>query len=123
LKTVDDFDFTFQTTLQMSMFGTFVTPDFVSEGGCLVLLSGKPVRGKTPRCCGRVQSHPERLRRTVTTAAALIDDLSVAARDGQLRDALEKYVQPSVLVSGELGPSRTAATPPTSSFTSSTGGI
>ena len=34
---------------------------------------------------------------------ALIDDLSVAARDGNLRSALAKYVQPSVLVIDELG--------------------
>ncbi len=102
-KTIDDYDFTFQSTLRMSMFGTFLSPDFVSEGGCLVL-SGKPGRGKTHLAVAvayrAIQNGFDAL---FTTAAALIDDLSVAARDGTMRQALARYVQPSVLVIDELG--------------------
>ena len=46
LKTIDDFDFTHQSTLRLRMMGTFLSPDFVTEGRNLVL-SGKTGRGKT----------------------------------------------------------------------------
>jgi DNA replication protein DnaC len=46
LKTIDDFDFTFQSTLRQSMLGSYLSPDFVTEGRCLTL-AGKPGRGKT----------------------------------------------------------------------------
>ena len=103
LKTIDDFDFTFQSTLRMSMLGTFLSPDFVTQGGSLVLC-GKPGRGKTHLAIAvayrAIQNGFDAL---FTTAAALIDDLAVASRDGQLRTALTHYVQPAVLVVDELG--------------------
>lgn len=103
LKTIDDYDFTFQSTLRLSMLGTFLSPDFVTQGGCLVL-SGKPGRGKTHLAIAvayrAIQNGFDAL---FTTAAALIDDLSVASRDGELRSALTRYVQPAVLVIDELG--------------------
>ena len=37
------------------------------------------------------------------TAAALIDDLSRASREGRFRDALKAYLQPAVLVCDEVG--------------------
>jgi DNA replication protein DnaC len=45
LKTVDDFDFTFQSTLRISMLGSLLSADFVTEG-CNVVFDGKPGRGK-----------------------------------------------------------------------------
>jgi DNA replication protein DnaC len=103
LKTIDDFDFTFQSTLRMSMLGTFLSPDFVTEGGSLVLV-GKPGRGKTHLAVAvAYRAIQNGFSALFTTAAALIDDLSVASRDGRLRDALARYVQPSVLIIDELG--------------------
>src|SRR5262245_55702779 len=32
LKTVDDFDFTYQSTVRLSMLGSLLSPDFVTEG-------------------------------------------------------------------------------------------
>lgn len=46
LKTIEEFDFTHQSTLRLSMMGTFLSPDFVTDGRCLIL-SGKTGRGKT----------------------------------------------------------------------------
>jgi DNA replication protein DnaC len=40
LKTIDEFDFTFQSTLRLAMMGSYLSPDFVPEGRCLIL-SGK----------------------------------------------------------------------------------
>jgi DNA replication protein DnaC len=46
LKTIDDFDFTYQSSVRLSLLGSALSPDFVTEGRSLILL-GKPGRGKT----------------------------------------------------------------------------
>src|SRR5262245_10289176 len=46
LKTIDDFNFMHQSTVRLSLLGSALAPDFVTEGRC-VILSGKPGRGKT----------------------------------------------------------------------------
>src|SRR6266705_4234801 len=46
LKTIDDFDFTYQSTLRLSLLGSALSPDFVTEGRALIL-GGKPEHGKT----------------------------------------------------------------------------
>ena len=46
LKTIDDFNFTYQSTVRLALIGSYLSPDFVTDGRCLVL-SGKPGRGKT----------------------------------------------------------------------------
>src|SRR3989442_15484651 len=46
LKTIDDFNFMFQSTVRLSLLGSALAPDFVTEGRC-VILGGKPGRGKT----------------------------------------------------------------------------
>jgi DNA replication protein DnaC len=103
LKTIDEFDFTYQSTLRLSMVGSYLSPDFVTEGRCLIL-SGKPGRGKTHLAVAiayrAIQNGFEGL---FTTAAALIDDLSRASRDGGLADALARYTHPHVLVIDEVG--------------------
>jgi DNA replication protein DnaC len=103
LKTIDDFDFTFQSTLRQSMLGSFLSVDFVTEGRALVL-SGKPGRGKTHLAIAiAYKAIQNGFDAYFATAAALIDDLSLASREGRLRQALAKYVQPHVLVCDEVG--------------------
>lgn len=46
LKTIEEFDFTFQSTVRRTQLGPYLGPEFVTEGRNLVL-SGKPGRGKT----------------------------------------------------------------------------
>jgi DNA replication protein DnaC len=46
LKTVDDFHFLHQSTVRLSLRGSALASEFVTEGGC-VILSGEPGRGKT----------------------------------------------------------------------------
>ena len=46
LKTIDDFNFTYQSSLRLHMLGSALAPDFVTEGRSLILF-GKPGRGKT----------------------------------------------------------------------------
>jgi hypothetical protein len=45
-KTIDEFDFTLQSTLRQSLLGSYLGPDFVTEGRSLILY-GKEGRGKT----------------------------------------------------------------------------
>jgi len=103
LKTVDDFDFTFQSTVRLPLVGSFLSPDFVTSGRCLIL-SGKPGRGKTHLAVAvAYRAIQNGFDARCTTAAALIEDLSVASRDGRLREALAEYVRPHVLLVDEVG--------------------
>jgi DNA replication protein DnaC len=46
LKTIDDFNFMFQSTVRLSLLGSALSADFTTEGHC-VIFNGKPGRGKT----------------------------------------------------------------------------
>ncbi|MEO7135230.1 MAG: IS21-like element helper ATPase IstB [Vicinamibacterales bacterium] len=103
LKTIDDFNFTYQSSLRLQMLGSALSPDFVTDGRALVLL-GKPGRGKTHLAvavASRAIQHG--FDAYFTTAAALIDDLSAAFRGGRLAEALQPYTHPGVLVVDEVG--------------------
>jgi DNA replication protein DnaC len=103
LKTIDDFDFTYQSTVRLALLGSALSPDFVTEGRCLIL-SGKPGRGKTHLAVSiayrAIQNGFDAL---FTTAAQLIDELSAAFRAGGLAAALATYTHPAVLVVDEVG--------------------
>lgn len=103
LKTIDDFDFTYQSTVKLALLGSALSPDFVTDGRSLIL-HGKPGRGKTHIAVAigyrAIQNGFDTL---FVTAAELIEDLSVASRDGRLAEALARYVAPHVLVVDEVG--------------------
>jgi len=103
LKTIDDFNFTYQSTVRLALLGSALAADFVTEGRALIL-SGKPGRGKTHLAVAiayrAIQNGFDAL---CVTAAELIDDLSAAFRSGRLADALATYVHPSVLICDEVG--------------------
>jgi DNA replication protein DnaC len=103
LKTIDDFNFTFQSTVRLSLLGSALSADFVTEGRCLVFL-GKPGRGKTHLAIAiayrAIQNGFDAL---FTTAAQLIDELSAAFREGRFVEALTPYTHPAVLVVDEVG--------------------
>jgi len=103
LKTIDDFDFTYQSTVRLSLLGSALSPDFVTEGRSLILF-GKPGRGKTHLAVAigyrAIQNGFDAL---FVTAAELIDELSAAFRRGELSQALVTYTHPAVLVVDEVG--------------------
>jgi DNA replication protein DnaC len=107
LKTIDEFDFTFQTTLRLQMMGSFLSPDFVTDGRSLIL-SGKPGRGKTHLAISiAYKAIQNGFAALFTTCAALVEELSIAAANKELfRVALSKYTAPEVLIID--GPSRAA---------------
>jgi DNA replication protein DnaC len=103
LKTIDDFNFSLQSTVRLQLLGSYLGPEFVTEGRNLILM-GKTGRGKTHLAIAiayrAIQNGATAL---FTTAAELIDDLSAASRDGRLRQTLAKYIHPHVLVVDEVG--------------------
>jgi DNA replication protein DnaC len=103
LKTIDDFNFTYQSSLRLQMLGSALAPDFVTEGRSLIL-AGKPGRGKTHLAIAvAYRAIQNGFDAFFTTAAALIDDLSAAFRAGELANALPAYTHPAVLVVDEVG--------------------
>ena len=103
LKTIDDFNFTYQSTLRLALLGSALSPDFVTDGRSLILL-GKPGRGKTHLAVAiAYRAIQNGFDARFVTAAELIDDLSSAFRAGRLTDALTMYTHPDVLVVDEVG--------------------
>jgi DNA replication protein DnaC len=103
LKTIEEFNFAYQTSLRLAALGSYLSADFVTDGRCL-LLHGKSGRGKTHLAIAiayrAIQNGFEAL---FTTAAGLIDELSRASRMGCLVDRLATYIRPHVLIVDEVG--------------------
>src|ERR1700758_5766192 len=97
-KTIDEFDFSLQSTLRQALLGSYLGPDFVTEGRSLIL-HGQAGRGKTHLAVAigyrAIQNGFETL---CADAAKLIEDLSRASQQGQLQEALLTYTRPHVLV-------------------------
>jgi DNA replication protein DnaC len=103
LQTIEDFDFTFQTSVRLQLLGSFLGPELVSEGRNLVL-SGPTGTGKTRLAISiAYRAIQNGFEARFTTAAELIEELSNAARTGQLVKALHAYTHPHVLVIDEIG--------------------
>ena len=103
LKTIDDFDFTYQSVVRLSLLGSALSPDFVTEGRSLIL-TGKPGRGKTHLAVAvAYRAIQNGFDARFVTAAELIDDLSAVFRSGRLAEALATYTHPAVLVVDEVG--------------------
>src|ERR1700746_1697809 len=102
-KTIDEFDFSLQTSLRQPLFASYLGSDFVTEGRSLILY-GKAGRGKTHLAVAigyrAIQNGFETL---CVTAAQLIEDLSNASAKGLLHQSLSTYTRPHVLVIDEIG--------------------
>jgi len=103
LRTIEEFNFTFQTALRLQMLGSYLGPELVTEGRSAIF-SGPSGRGKTHLSVAiayRAIQHGYEAR--FVGADALIGELSRAVAKGRLELALEPYVHPHVLVIDELG--------------------
>jgi len=102
LRTIEEFDFQFQTSIRQSLLGSYLGPELVREGRSLVL-SGKPGRGKTHLGVAiAYRAIQNGYDARFTTAAELIDQLTAAGSQGRLSQALEPYCHPHVLVIDEV---------------------
>lgn len=103
LRAIEEFDFKLQTAVKLSLLGSYLGPELVSEGRCLIL-GGASGTGKTHLAISiAYRAIQNGYDACFTTAAELIDELSAAASAAQLRHALAPYVQPHVLVIDEVG--------------------
>ena len=103
LKSYEEFDFVFQSSLKRHALGPYLGPEFITEGRNLIL-GGKPGRGKTHLAIALAyRAIQNGFEARFVTASDLIDDLSAASRDGRLREATAEYVAPHVLVIDEVG--------------------
>ena len=103
LKTIDDFDFSLQSSLRLQLLGNYLCPEMVGEGRNIILL-GKSGRGKTHLAVAiAYRAIQNGFNASFVTAAALIEQLSRASTEGRMRDALSAYLQPHVLVIDEVG--------------------
>ena len=103
LKTIEEFDFIFQSSIKRSQLGLFLDPDFVANGRHLIL-EGRPGLGKTHLAIAiayKAIQHGHDAR--FIPATDLIDDLAAAAKDGRLREATAVYLQHDVLIIDEVG--------------------
>lgn len=102
-KTIEGFDFVFQSSLRRQQLGPYLGPEFVSEGRNLIL-SGKPGRGKTHLAVAiGYRAIQNGFTARFVGASALIDDLGAASRTGGLREATASWCQPDVLIIDEVG--------------------
>ena len=103
LRTLEEFDFTFQTSVRLSLLGSYLGPELVTEGRSLIF-AGKPGTGKTHLAVAiAYRAIQNGYEARFTTAAELIDHLAAAGRDGRLTEALGPDTHPHVLVIDEVG--------------------
>ncbi len=103
LKTIDEFDFTFQQSVKKKALGRFFGPELVEDGRSVILL-GKPGRGKTHLAIAMAYKAIQNgYDAFFTTAARLLNRLHRAAGSGHFEEELTAFVEPHVLVVDELG--------------------
>lgn len=103
LKTIDEFDFTLQSTVKQSVLGSYLSPDFVTDGRSLILL-GKTGRGKTHLAVAiAYRAIQNGFSASFITAAAMIEELIRAGHEGKQRAVQARFIQPDVLVVDEVG--------------------
>ena len=103
LKTIDDFNFTYQSSLRLHMLGSALAPDFVT-GGRSLILGGKPGRGKThlaiaiARSCIRAGA-----RGRFYNVVDLVNRLEAETRSGRQGRLAGQLTRIDFIVLDELG--------------------
>jgi DNA replication protein DnaC len=103
IKTIEEFDFQFQKSVERRMLGSYLGPELVSEGRCLILY-GPPGTGKTALSIAiAVKAIQNGFDARFATATEMITALTEAERRGSTSEVLPLYLDPDVLVVDEVG--------------------
>lgn len=103
VKTLDDFDFKFQASIDPRLVRELATGRFISQAEN-VLIFGPPGVGKTHLAIGLGRAVVEAGHSVLfTSATALITALAKAEAEGQLAERLTFYGKPKLLILDELG--------------------
>ena len=103
VKTLDDFDFKFQPSIDHRLVRELATGRFLAQAEN-VLLFGAPGVGKTHLSVALgIEACRLGLRVTFTTAAALITTLGKALYENRLEERLKILTQPKLLIIDEIG--------------------
>lgn len=103
VKTLDDFDFKFQPSIDQRLVRELATGRFIASAEN-VLLFGPPGVGKTHLAIGLGRAAVETGHSVLfTSATALLTALAKAESEGQLADRLLFYTKPKLLIIDELG--------------------
>jgi DNA replication protein DnaC len=103
IKTLSQFDFTFQPSIDERQIKELQTLRFVSEAGNVILL-GPPGVGKTHLAVGlALEAIRGGYGAYFITANDLINELGKAAREGKLEQRMRLYLRPKVLIVDEVG--------------------
>ena len=87
-STIEDFDFTFQTSIRQQLLGSYLGPELDSEGRSVVFL-GPTGTGKTPLAVAIAYRAIENgFAAVFSDADNLVENLSRAGESGSLRDML-----------------------------------
>jgi DNA replication protein DnaC len=103
VKTLDDFDFKFQPSVDQKLVRELAVSRYVANGEN-VLVFGPPGVGKTHLAIGLGRAAVEAGYTVLfTSATALLGALSKAETEGQLAERLAFFAKPKLLVVDELG--------------------
>ena len=102
-RTLEDFDFDFQPTVDRKLVDDLATCRFVAEGRPLLFL-GQPGCGKTHLAVAlAIKAVEAGYRGYFTTADEMVTALAAARREGTFTTKLRTYTSPSVLVIDDVG--------------------
>lgn len=103
VKTVEEFDFSFQPGIEEKEVVRLSSLDFIENKENLIFL-GPPGVGKTHLASGfGVKACQSKYRVLFTTAQKLIEDLLLSVRDGSITQKLLAYSRLNLLIIDELG--------------------